>query len=211
MEEGRLRLTVVLLGDGPGPLVGGDAEVLRAPTRRAGWQQAKGDVVAFFDTRYEADAEWEQALGTADRVGGFVCPGDNYDWAAWVYYVVEYGWGSRMAAGNVAYRRSGTASIDEWDPGSGLHDPRMDVRLARPPKWSAYLRERYRFSKMWGQRNVTPAAGFLRIGLPLQVLFQVPWWRKPTTLPGVFFISLVMASGEIAGSWTGGDGKLNPG
>ena len=203
-----MRVTVVLLGTGPGPVFGDGITVLRAGSREEGWRLATGDVVAFFDTRYEAGAEWVRALGTADTIGGHVLPGDGYGWAAWVYYVVEYGWKGRLAAGNVAYRWRTIADFDEFAPGDGAHDARMDVRLARTPSFQEYLIERYRFSRAWGARHVRPSAAILRVALPLMVLARTPWWRKPLTLPGVVLISIVMAWGEMTGSL---DGKVNSG
>lgn len=201
-----MRVTVVLLGDGAGPRVSANLDVLRAGSREEGWAQAAGGVVAFFDTRYEAGPEWELALGAAATVGGYVRPGDGYGWAEWVYYVVEYGWAERLAAGNVAYRRATVPRIDPQLPGPGVHDPRMDVRLMRVPGFGPYLRERYAYSREWGARHVPPWSAVLRIGLPLLVLARVPWWRKPLTLPGVMVVSLVMALGEAAGS---ANGKVN--
>ena len=206
VAEGGVRVTVVLLGNGEGPRLAAGTEVLRAGNREEGWARAGGDVVAFFDTRYEAGPEWALALGAADTVGGYVRPGDGYGWAEWVYYVVEYGWAERLAAGNVAYRRGAVERIDPLLPGTGVHDARMDVRLARAPGLGAYLRERYAYSREWGARQVSPWAAVLRVGLPLLVLARVPWWRRPSTLPGVVVVSVVMAVGEAAGAL---NGKVN--
>lgn len=194
-------VSLVLLGDGPGPAVGADVEVIRAGSRTEGWRRATGERVAFFDTRYEAGAEWAAgAFGDGAGVrGGRVLPGDGYGWAAWVYYVVEYGWKPRLAAGNIVYGRGDFQ--DELEPGPGQLEPRMDVRLARVPGFRAYLGERDRYSREWGARHVSRGAAALRLGLPLLVLLRVPWWRKPATLPGVFIVSLVMMWGEIAGSF----------
>ena len=201
-----MRVTVVLLGEGAGPCLPEGVAVVRAGSREEGWARAAGDVVAFFDTRYEAGPEWALALGAADTVGGYVCPGDRYGWAEWVYYVVEYGWAERLAAGNVAYRRGAVEEIDALLPGAGVHDARMDVRLARAPGFGAYLRERYAYSRDWGARHVRPWAAVLRVALPLLVLARVPWWRRPLTLPGVVVVSVVMAFGEAAGAL---NGKVN--
>ncbi len=206
VAEVGVRVTVVLFGNGEGPRLAADVTVLRAASREEGWARAGGDVVAFFDTRYEAGPEWELALGVADTVGGYVRPGDRYGWAEWVYYVVEYGWAERLAAGNVAYRRGAVERIDPLLPGAGVHDARMDVRLARAPGFGAYLRERYAYSRDWGARYVSPWAAVLRVGLPLLVLTRVPWWRRPLTLPGVVVVSAVMAVGEAAGAL---NGKVN--
>lgn len=195
-----MRVTVVLLGSGPGPAG------IRAESREEGWRLAEGDVVAFFDTRYEAGPDWALALGTADIVGGQVLPGDGYGWTGWVYYVVEYGWKGRLVQGNVAYKRGAVTDIDAFE--TGQHDSRMDVRLVGPPSFREYLGERYRFSRDWGAKHVPPAAAILRVALPLLVLVRTPWWRKPLTLPGVVLISLVMAWGEMMGSL---DGKVNSG
>ena len=197
-----MRVTVILLGEGPGPagVVG-----VRAANREEGWRQADGDVVAFFDTRYEAGPKWSAALGTADTVGGAVLPGDGYGWAQWVYYVVEYGWKGRLAAGNIAYRRGAVSDIDAFVFGGGTVDDRMNVRLVRAPSFGDYLGDRYRFSRMWGSKYVRPAAAILRVALPMLVLARTPWWRKPLTLPGVLLISLVMAWGEMIGAL---DGKV---
>ncbi len=70
MAEDGMRVTVVLLGTGPGPVFGDGITVLRAGSREEGWRLADGDVVAFFDTRYEAGVEWGEALGTAPVVFG---------------------------------------------------------------------------------------------------------------------------------------------
>jgi hypothetical protein len=53
---------------------------------------------------------------------------------------------------------------------------------------------------------VSPWAAVLRVGLPLLVLARVPWWRRPSTLPGVAVVSVVMAVGEAAGAL---NGKVN--
>jgi hypothetical protein len=201
-----LRVTVVLLGSGTGPKLSAAVETIRSGSREEGWAKAQGEVVAFFDTRYAAGEEWEAALSGADTVGGYVWPGEGYGWAAWIYYVVEYGWARRLAAGNVAYRRVAVKGIDPLVPGEGLHDRRMDVRLARTPEFGEYLRERYAYSWKWGARNVRPVAALLRVFLPLLVLARVPWWKRPLTLPGVMVVSLVMAWGEAMGSL---NGKVN--
>jgi hypothetical protein len=204
VAEVGLRVAVVLLGDGPGP-VG-----IRAANRLDGWARAEGDVVAFFDTRYEAGPLWSLAAeSAASVVGGYVLPADSYAWAGWVYYVVEYGWRPRLAAGNVAYRRASVSQIEEMVVGEGAHDARMDVRLARPPSFTSYWRERYRFSFDWGSAYVRPSVALLRVGLPLVVLARTTWWRKPLTLPGVILIGCVMAVGEMAGSLLGGSGKVS--
>lgn len=202
-----MRVTVVLLGDGVGPGLPEGVVVVRAESREDGWARADGEVVAFFDTRYEAGPEWARALGAADTVGGYVRPGDGHGWAEWVYYVVEYGWAERLAAGNVAYRRGAVERIDALMPGEGVHDARMDVRLARAPGFGAYLRERYAYSREWGARHVRPWAAVLRVALPLLVLARVPWWRRPLTLPGVVVVSVVMAFGEAVGAL---NGKVKP-
>jgi len=201
-----MRVTVVLLGEFAGPAAGKDAQVIRAKSRAEGWRHAEGDVVAFFDTRYEPGTEWLAAAGKADIVGGQVLPGEGYDWAGWVYYVIEYGWKGKLAEGNIAYRRNNAGDIDAF--AEGEYDARMDVRLIRPPSFSAYLRERYAASRTWGARHVRPSRAILRVALPLMVLARTPWWRRPLTLPGVVLISLVMAWGEMVGAL---DGKVDSG
>lgn len=198
-----MRVTVALLGSGPGPILSPTAQAVRVASREAGWAAVQGGVLAFFDTRYEAGAEWESALGSCGTVGGYVWPGAGYGWSAWVYYVVEYGWARRLAAGNVAYQREAVSSIDPLLPGEGVHDPRMDVRLARTPAFGEYLRERFSYSWNWGALRVRPAAALLRVLLPVLVLARVPWWRRPLTLPGVVIVSVVMAWGEAMGSLNG--------
>ena len=184
-----MRVTLVLLGDGPGPAVPTSWEMVR---RR---EEATGEVVAVFDTRYEAGPQWAEPVGSVSAVGGRVLPAPGYTWSAWLYYVIEYGWESRIAEGNVARKRGAVSE--------GVLDARMDVHLARPPTFGAYVKERFALSRDWAARHLTPITGLLRIALPILVLLRVPWWRKPSTLPGVVLMSLVMAAGEIAGSWRG--------
>ena len=169
-------------------------------SRTRAYARAGGDVVAFLDTRYEQGPNWMLAAGKAPIVGGRVLPGPGYAWAGWVYYVVEYGWRERLAVGNVAYLRRTIEFIDEYNPGSGLVDYRMDVRLTHTPSFREYLRERFEFSKQWGALKVPKRAAILRLALPLLVILRSPWWRKPATLPGVVVISFVMMAGEISGS-----------
>lgn len=198
--------SLVLLGDGPGPSAGADVEVIRAVSRTEGWRRATGERVAFFDTRYEAGAGWAEAAFAGDGVrGGCVLPGEGYGWAAWVFYVVEYGWKGRLAAGNIVYGRGDFR--DELAPGPGRVEERMNVRLARTPGFAEYLGERYRYSKEWGARHVSRKAAVLRLALPLVVLARSPWWRKPATLPGVAAVSVAMMCGEIYGSLRGGGGR----
>jgi hypothetical protein len=175
-------------------------EVIRAESRNEGWARANGDAVAFFDTRYAAGPSWWSAVNPSGTVGGYVLPLNRYDWAGWVYYVVEYGWKQRLVAGNIVYPRSAAQTFDSLLPGGGRHDARMDVRLLTPPGFHAYLQERLRYSREWGRRNVPKSRAFLRAGLPLLILGRTPWWRKPATLPGVLIVSLAMAWGEFTGS-----------
>ncbi len=164
---------------------------------------------AYLDERYEPGPRWDEAaFESPGTVGGRVLPGENHGWAQWVYYVVEYGWKPRLAAGNIAVDAA-AGPPDPFDPGPGRLDPRMDVRLVRAPAFPAYLRERYRFSRDWGARRVPRWAAPLRLALPLLVLVRTPWWRRPATLPGVVVISLVMAAGEIAGSLRGRNATVN--
>lgn len=204
-------MTVLLLGDGPPPPLPDTAQVLRAPTRGEGLAKTPKGPLAVFDTRYQAGAQWGEAAAAGRTAGGHVLPGDNYGWADWLYYVMEYGWKPHLAAGNIVYTPEDRHNLDEWGPLTGIHDPRMDVRLRRGPAFTAYLRERYALSFRWGAAHVHPAAALLRLGLPVLVLVRTPWWRRPATLPGVAIMSLVMACGEMAGSLTGRSGKVNAG
>ncbi|MBM3784763.1 MAG: hypothetical protein FJW30_10410 [Acidobacteria bacterium] len=196
-----MRVTLVRLrGKGPARDLAVH-EQYGAATRRQGWERATGDVVAFLDDRYDQGPEWLAAAGSGGAVGGVVLPGDALGYAGWLYYVIEYGWRQRLAAGNIAYPKPGRAP-DEIDPGPARLDPRMAVRLIRYPSLAGYVRERFEYSKAWGARHVSRPESVLRLALPFLLLARTPWWKRPAVFPGVVVMSVVMAVGEIAGSWS---------
>lgn len=201
-----MRITVILLGQGPAPTMPPDVEVLRAKSRIDGWRVATGQRVAFFDTRYQAGDGWSKGLSSIGTVGGVVQPLGSLTWAGWVYYIVEYGWQKKLVAGNICYDKP--ADLDELDPGSGVILEEMTVSLCHAPGFSDYIAERFEYSFRWGRERVNGFAALLRLALPLLVLLRVPWWRRPSTLPGVLVISLVMAAGELVGGFFPRDATL---
>jgi hypothetical protein len=199
-------VTVILLGDGPAPGLPPDVEILHVADRREGWKRASGSRIAVFDTRYSAGPDWTAGLHAQGTVGGVVLPGKDLAWSGWVYYVIEYGWRRQLVAGNVCLDRS--LLPDEFDPGPGAILKEMAVHLENAPNVTSYVRERFTFSYRWGRARVSPFAAPLRIFLPFLVCWRSPWWRKPSTLPGVIFMSLVMAAGEIFGGLSPRDATL---